>query len=746
MTRQTPVKYSELLADWLVELGYTHCFFLPGGGSMHLLDGVRTRFTCIPTVHEVAAGIAAEYFNESAGEGKAFVQVTTGPGVTNLVTALAGSFLESRELLVIAGQVKGTDLASGGIRQRGIQEIDGVALAAPVCKVAERIERPVDRATFTGWVKQGSTGRPGPVFVEVCLDAQGAPVLRSTLETVEAIASGTHPRPSAGSRADATPPSGPMAWVAEHAENATDEPDAAAPSSDPEVPGPERPASGPVYGYPLPPNGLPTVLTPFDTSLPRLPAAPSAVDGNGPTACTSWDPAAIPGDPAGSSGGLPPGLANVDTALVATSARAARQAALDAVPHVSRLMARAQRPVWLIGGGVSRAIAGRLAEALRASGVPQMTTWNGADRIGADEPLNFGRPNTWGQRCANVLLQQADLVVVFGSRLGLQQTGYNWQEFVPLGKVVQCDIDGAELSKGHPRLDLAICGDANTLLAELAERSWPTYDEWIDFCAEVRSLLPLRDPKNETRPGYLCPYRFYDTLSELATPDDMVIPCSSGGANSSAMQALRPKRGQVIITDKGLASMGYGLAGALGAALAHPGRRTFLVEGDGGFSQNLQELATLAVNGVDVKIFLFCNQGYSSIRATQRNYFDGAYLGCDTETGLGFPDWEKLFGAYGLPLVAMDERGFDTPGVREALARRGPVAITVPIDPLQTGYPRIASRITESGSMESNPLHLMTPELDDELAAKVLRYFHTTEARSVDEEAAELVQPVYSPI
>jgi acetolactate synthase-1/2/3 large subunit len=79
------MKFGDLLADWLVELGYTHCFFLAGGNIMHLLESCSRRFTCIPVVHEVAAGIATEYFNEVADGGKAFALVTAGPGLTNIV-------------------------------------------------------------------------------------------------------------------------------------------------------------------------------------------------------------------------------------------------------------------------------------------------------------------------------------------------------------------------------------------------------------------------------------------------------------------------------------------------------------------------------------------------------------------------------------------------------------------------------------------------------------------------------------
>ena len=168
--------HADEMVDWLRDLGYTHCFFVSGGNSMHLLNAARQKMVCIPVVHEVSAGIAAEYFNESnLSNGKAFVLVTAGPGLTNLVTALAGAYLESRELLVLGGQVKSSDLADKGLRQRGIQEVDGVAIARAVAKSVRRIERPITKSDFFPLVNSGSIDRKGPVFLEVCLDAQGAP-------------------------------------------------------------------------------------------------------------------------------------------------------------------------------------------------------------------------------------------------------------------------------------------------------------------------------------------------------------------------------------------------------------------------------------------------------------------------------------------------------------------------------------------------------------------------------------------
>jgi acetolactate synthase-1/2/3 large subunit len=587
------VKYADLVAEWLEELGYTHCFFVAGGNIMHLLDGVRKRMTCVPFVHEVAAGIATEYFNASDGEGRAFALVTAGPGLTNVVTALGGAWLESRELLLLGGQVKSSDLARGQVRQRGIQEIDGRDIAAPLCKAAITLEEPIDRARFVELVELGRTPRRGPVFLEFCLDVQGAPVDRDELES----------RPSA------------------------------------------------------PPPALP-------------------------------------------------------------------RAGEEDVLRVRKLLEQARRPLLLIGGGVSREAVLAALPLLSASAAPVMTTWNGIDRIDRADPNYFGRPNTWGQRSANIISQSADVLVALGTRLGLQQTGFNWQEFVPHGKVVQVDIDRAELAKGHPRVDVAIHADADDLLPRLLDGLVldPSVDAWRAFAREVIELLPLSEAANAHADGYLDPFDWVLELSELCTADDVVIPASSGGANSVSLQVFQQKRGQPIVTDHGLAAMGYGLSGAIGAALGHPGRRTVLIEGDGGFAQNFQELGTVAVNALPLKCFIVANEGYASIRSTQRNYFGGDYVGCDTSTGLGFPDWIKLFTAFDIPAIELRSGWSDDPGFRDLWESPGPAGFVVPVDPEQSYFPKISSRVTATGSMESNPLHRMSPELPDDLAAVVLRH------------------------
>ena len=600
-------KYSDLLADWLAELGYTHCFFVAGGNIMHLLESCSRRITCIPVVHEVAAGIAAEYFNElhigPNGGNKAFALVTAGPGLTNIITAIAGAYLESRELLVIGGQVKVPDLARGlagqtPVRQRGIQEIDGIAIAAPITEKSILMDQVVDLPTFAAMTRSGEHGRKAPIFLEIPLDIQGAQVDADSLST------------------------------------------------------------------PIP--------------------------------------------------ALPPAFPTLDpTTLVAITAK----------------LKSAQRPTILLGAGIDRATTDDLYDQLTHLGIPIMLTWNAADRLPADHPLYFGRPNTWGQRYANILLQQSDVLLALGTRLSLQQTGFNWQAFIPAGEVIHVDCDPSELTKGHPQVALPINADANEILRQLCATPLPEHTNWLTFCREVKAALPLVEPVNNTGPGYLSPYVFAEHLSHLATAEDIVIPCSSGSAFTVMMQTFAQKRGQRIVTNKGLASMGYGLSGAIGASFAagggskeNLGRRTILVEGDGGFIQNLQELGTAAVNHLNLKIFLFDDNGYASIRMTQSNYFGGRYVGCDTATGLGIPKWGHLFAAYDIPVQRIGPGYQDDPIFLAAFNAPDTAAFLVHIDPTQTYFPKISSRVTASGSMESNPIHLMTPDLGEATAQRVFRY------------------------
>lgn len=588
------MKYSDVFVRWLKDLGYTHCFYVAGGNIMHLLESASHVFECVPVVHEVSAGIAAEYFNESHGNKgkKAFALVTAGPGLTNIVTAMAGAFLESRDLLVVGGQVKSTDLSHGKVRQLGIQEIDGMSLVSSLTVASLQIQKPVPRTEIEKVVLSGLSQRKGPVFIEFCLDAQGA----------------------------------------EYQEIETKPKEASSLSNNP-----------------------------FSLS-----------------------------------------------------------------EQLSTEIRNSKRPVLLMGGGVSRDAAKKIRKSLENSPIPVMTTWNGTDRISSEAMSYFGRPNTWGQRSANVILQQSDLLIALGTRLGLQQSGFNWEQFMPVGKILQVDIDPAELHKKNPGIDFPVVANADEVLPivlELldSERTNDEWKAWVEFSKSVKRSLPTSETVNKTIGPYVNPYDFYIALSALLRDGDAVVPSSSGAAETVAMQSLNQGRDNVVITTKGLASMGYGLAGAIGAAFAGA-PRVFHVEGDGGFAQNIQELGTVAANRLNIKTFLLCNDGYASIRMTQKSYFDGHYLGCDASTGLGLPDWHLLAKSFGIPSIELDPEADLKSEIEKAVALEGPRVILVPINPDQTYFPKITSKIDEQGNLISNPIHLMTPELSVETSNKVFKY------------------------
>ena len=592
-------KYSDWVSGWLTELGYTHVFFVAGGNIMHLIESFSHSMKMVPVINEVAATIAAEYFNEANrfNGKKSIALVTAGPGITNAITGIAGAYLESRELLVIGGQVKSQDLSRGTVRQSGIQEVDGVSLVSSITNRARLIDKPLDCDTFCRLLNFKENERKGPIFLEICLDVQalmiGAPEVAKT-EHLESIATDSESK------------------------------------------------------Y-------------FDAIL---------------------------------------------------------------IERSKDLLAKSQRPVFLIGSGVDIKKVSILIQELTRLQIPIMTSWNAADRISSSHELNFGRPNNWGQRRSNVILQQADLLIAAGTRMGFQATGFNSEEFLPLGKLIQIDFDENELTKGHPRVDIAISGDAFDASMKILNEVSKNIDwgGWVKFCKKVDLLLPVVESANTSNPGFVEVFSFVNKLSDFFDSNDVIIPSSSGGGSTVTMQVIKQKGlPQRIITNKGLASMGYGLCGAVGAAFSTTGSVWF-IEGDGGLTQNIQELGVLNQFDLNVKIILISNNGYASIRSTQRNYFEGNYIGCDPSTGLNLPDWNLLAQAYGLKYFKVSGTEPFNSEFLEFLNLTGPALIEVPVDPEQSFYPKITSRISETKGMESSPLHLMTPPLPNEIADVVFKY------------------------
>ena len=595
------MKYSDYFIESLVKAGYTHCFFVGGGNVMHLLESARTRMECIAVVHEVSAGIAAEYFNVANRENnkRAFALVTAGPGITNLVSAIAGSWLESRELLIVGGQARTEFMNNSAVRQIGHQQIDGKGIIDPISKYSETYLKPISENEILSLCNLSKSGRKGPVFLEICLDVTAMEVSSDDLNAESKVTLGS-------------------------------------------------------------------------TSL-------------GEKEFTS-----------------------------------------EQISTIKNLLTEAERPLFLIGGGLEFSFFKEKLEYLRELGIPIATTWNAADYLDSGDPLFAGRPNTYGMRWANTVIQQSDLVISIGARLGLQQTGFNWESFVPIGKIIRIDIDQHELEVSHPNSELSVNIDAKAGLESILEitKEFINQDKfasWLDFINFVRRELPTVEKATYQFSEYVNPFELVDELGGLLSKEDSVIPCSSGGSYTSMMQAFSQKQGQLLTNNKGLASMGYGLAGAIGTAVANGSGRTILVEGDGGFAQNLQELGTVKNRNLNLKMFIFSNLGYASIRVSQKAYFNGAYIGCDEATGVGLPDWIQLFKAFNIPAVEITSNLLGNVEALDLLKQKGPAAFIVKIHPDQSYLPKVTSKIFSDVKMRSNHIHLMDPPLSSEISESVFR-------------------------
>ena len=586
------------LAQRLAANGQRHAFLVTGGGAMFLNDALCHQAGITPVFfhHEQAAAMAAEAYARIAAT-PPVLNVTTGPGGINALNGVFGAWTDSIPMIVISGQVKrATCLATSpvpGLRQLGDQESEPIRMVHAITKYAAVVERAEDIAWHLDQALHLATsGRPGPVWLDVPIDVQSAMLDPPTLRCF----------------------------------------------------------------------------------------APAAKT--------------VPAD------------MTRDIAAVVECLRTAR------------------RPVILAGSGVR--CAGATAEfemVIRSLGLPVTTAWT-HDLIATDDPLFCGRPGTIGTRAGNFTVQNADLLLVLGSRLNVRQVSYNWQAFAPRAYKIQVDIDPAELNKPTVKPDMAVTADLKDFLAELEQElaAWKppaAHLEWLAWCRQRMTDYPTVLPRQRDFKGKINPYHFVEELFARLDAND-IVACGNATATIVPFQAGDIKRGMRMFSNSGSASMGYDLPAAIGAyfgAIAERGtqRRVICLAGDGSIMMNLQELQTIAHHRLPIKIFVFNNRGYLSIRGSQKNFF-GRLVGEGPDSGVTFPDFVAVATAFGIPARRLASADFSDQ-LAEVLASEGPYLCDVVLDEMQGFEPRMSSRKLEDGTIISPPLEDMFPFLDrDELA------------------------------
>ena len=389
----------------------------------------------------------------------------------------------------------------------------------------------------------------------------------------------------------------------------------------------------------------------------------------------------------------------------------------DLLDQIINQLRKASRPAIVCGIGVRHAGAvEKLISFAEKQHIPVLTSISGVDIIESNHPLFFGRPGILGERCANFVMQNSDLLLVIGTRMGIRIIGYAYEKVAREACKIMVDIDPAELAKPTFRPDIALCADAGDFLDLMLENAPEKHADrsgWLAYCRRMKEQYPVITAEHRKVTDWVSSYVFPELVGKLCR-DNSIIVTGNGIAYTSTFQAVPLRKGIRMFSNEACASMGYGLPAAIGAAFAGKGREVICLTGDGSIQMNIQELQTLKNYALPVKLFVYNNDGYLSIKLTQKSFFNGHFVGSDPGSGVILPDMEKLAAAYGLPYYRLRNNQEAEELLAEILASDGPVVTEVMLDPFEVPGPKAASKRLPDGRMVSAPLEDLAPFLPRE--------------------------------
>jgi acetolactate synthase-1/2/3 large subunit len=242
--------------------------------------------------------------------------------------------------------------------------------------------------------------------------------------------------------------------------------------------------------------------------------------------------------------------------------------------------------------------------------------------------------------------------------------------------------------------------------------------------AQIRKELPRVEqvgPRPESSTGFVHSVDVMSYLNE-ALDSSAIIGTDVGAALLSGHYALEIKEGQSLFTSQGLGEMGFGLPGTIGAYFANPSRQLVCLNTDGAIMFNLQELQLISQEEIPMKLFIFNNDGYSMIKISQENLFNGRYQGSTPSSGVSFPSFEKLANLFGLNYTKVSEYSDLKSGIKSALKSHGPELIEIIMDPNQKYLPRLGTSKLPDGTLVSPPIEDLEPKIEIEVLERLLGY------------------------
>jgi acetolactate synthase-1/2/3 large subunit len=386
--------------------------------------------------------------------------------------------------------------------------------------------------------------------------------------------------------------------------------------------------------------------------------------------------------------------------------------------YLVQLLKTSHRPVIIAGRGVRLAGAQKILEILATEfNIPVVTPYLGIDNLRHNLDIYIGKTGVKGDRAANFAMQNSDLIIAIGTSLHVSVIGYEYQQFARAAKKIVVDIDLSSHQKKTIVIDKLIQADAKEFLESLLDsakkQNLPVISkEWLKKCVSWKHKYPVCLPEYENTKNPINIYSFVDRLSKLSKEGDFFIS-DAGSAFYAVSQGIQlTKENQRYIPSSAMATMGYSLPAAIGVSTAIGDKRVLAVTGDGSFQQNIQELQTLKCYQLPVKLFVLNNDGYLSIRASQKNYFEERYIGEGPRSGVTMPDTLKICEAYEINAARVADLDKLDEAILLALNTNGPYVLDIITPPEQPIIPTVSSKVNADGSMSSRPLEDMAPFLD----------------------------------
>jgi len=371
----------------------------------------------------------------------------------------------------------------------------------------------------------------------------------------------------------------------------------------------------------------------------------------------------------------------------------------------------AKRPIILAGNGVR--LSGsidKLKNFSSKNNIPCVVSYLAADYFEQNNSSYVGRLGIKGDRAGNFAVQNSDLIICLGSRLSVCLTGFEYDLFARNAKLIVVDIDEDEHKKNTVSIEQFICSDVGDFLDQVDKKiEKKQLDNWQKKCVQWKNKWPVYQKGYDINTVNM--YEFVKALSELANEDSIVVSDAGSSYYVTAQSFIIKNSKQRLITSGAQADMGFTLPAAIGACISS-NKSVIGITGDGSFQLNIQELQTIKHYNLPVKLFVWNNNGYLSIRATQDKFFDGRRIGTDPTSGLSFPEVEKIAHAYDIPYVKITNVAELREKISNIISLEGPVICEVMCPEFQEIIPAVSAVKNADGSMTSKPIEDMYPYLE----------------------------------